>query len=114
MPAVSVKLPEALSRELAHAAKRRGLPKSEVIRESIEPTLSESREHGQGPSCLDSVAGLVGSFGGCRDASTDRKYLPELSPRSRVMTTDSGFLRYRGNRRQVIPVICPPGLVKKR
>jgi uncharacterized protein len=40
--------------------------------------------------------------------------LSELSSQSRVMTTDSDFLRYRKNRRQVIPVICPPGLVKKR
>jgi len=32
----------------------------------------------------------------------------ELSPRWRVMTTDSDFLRYRRNRRQVIPLICPP------
>jgi hypothetical protein len=75
MPTVTVKLPEALSRELAHEAKRRGLPKSTVIRESLERTLSESREHGEGPSCLDLVADLVGAFDGMRDASTNRKYL---------------------------------------
>lgn len=34
--------------------------------------------------------------------------MSELSPRCRVMTTDSDFLNYRRNRRQVIPVICPP------
>jgi predicted nucleic acid-binding protein len=38
--------------------------------------------------------------------------MSELSPRCRVMTTDSDFLRYRRNRRLVIPVICPPGLKK--
>jgi uncharacterized protein len=36
--------------------------------------------------------------------------MSELSPRCRVMTTDSDFLNYRRNRRQVIPVICPPSL----
>jgi len=34
--------------------------------------------------------------------------MSELSPRCRVMTTDSDFLSYRRNRRQAIPVICPP------
>lgn len=33
--------------------------------------------------------------------------MSELSPRSRVITTDSDFLIYR---RQVIPVICPHDL----
>ena len=36
--------------------------------------------------------------------------MSELSPRCRVMTTDSDFLRYRRNRRQTIPLICPPQL----
>lgn len=36
--------------------------------------------------------------------------MSELSPRCRVMTTDSDFLRYRRNRRQPIPMICPPEL----
>jgi predicted nucleic acid-binding protein len=34
--------------------------------------------------------------------------MSELAPRCRVMTTDSDFLNYRRNRRQLIPVICPP------
>ena len=38
--------------------------------------------------------------------------ISELSPRCRVMTTDSDFLQYRRNRRQVIPVICPPEMKK--
>lgn len=37
----------------------------------------------------------------------------ELSPHCRVMTTDSDFLRYRRNRRQAIPLICPPDLKDK-
>ena len=38
--------------------------------------------------------------------------MSELTPHCRVMTTDSDFLRYRRNRRQVIPLLCPPGLKK--
>ncbi len=36
--------------------------------------------------------------------------MSELSPRCRVMTTDSDFLRYRRNRRQLVPVISPSEL----
>lgn len=39
--------------------------------------------------------------------------MSELSPRCRVMTTDSDFLRYRRNRRQAIPIICPPGMKER-
>jgi predicted nucleic acid-binding protein len=40
--------------------------------------------------------------------------MSEVTPRCRVMTTDSDFLRYRRNRRQAIPLICPPELKKSR
>lgn len=33
--------------------------------------------------------------------------MSELAPRSRVMTTDADFIKYRRNRRQLIPLICP-------
>jgi predicted nucleic acid-binding protein len=38
--------------------------------------------------------------------------MSELAPRSRVMTTDSDFRVYRRNRRQIIPLIAPPGLTR--
>jgi Arc/MetJ-type ribon-helix-helix transcriptional regulator len=77
MPTVTVKLPETLSRSLDHEARRRGVPKSEVIRESLERTLAESRVKGEGPSCLDLVADLVGIFDGPADLSSNKKYLME-------------------------------------
>jgi Arc/MetJ-type ribon-helix-helix transcriptional regulator len=77
MPTVTVKLPDTLSRSLDHEARRRGVPKSEVIRESLERTLAECREKGEGPSCLDLVADLVGIFDGPVDASTNKEYLFE-------------------------------------
>jgi hypothetical protein len=77
MPTVTVKLPEMLSRELSHEAKRRGVPKSAVIRESLEHTFAESRKKGEGPSCLDLVADLIGIFDGPVDSSTNKEYLLE-------------------------------------
>jgi Arc/MetJ-type ribon-helix-helix transcriptional regulator len=77
MQTVTVKLPETLSRSLDHEARRRGVPKSEVIRESLERTLAESAGQGEGPSCLDLVADLVGIFDGPADASTNQNYLQE-------------------------------------
>jgi hypothetical protein len=35
--------------------------------------------------------------------------MTELQEASRVMTTDSDFRIYRRNRRQVIPLLVPPG-----
>ena len=36
--------------------------------------------------------------------------LAELHPHSRVFTTDSHFRVYRRNRRQLIPLLVPPGM----
>jgi uncharacterized protein len=36
--------------------------------------------------------------------------MSELRPRCRVMTTDSDFRIYRRNRRNVIPLLAPPGV----
>lgn len=36
--------------------------------------------------------------------------MTELHEHSRVMTTDSDFRIYRRNRRQVIPMLAPPGI----
>ena len=77
MPTVTVKLPETLSRSLDHEARRRGVPKSAVIRESLEHTLAESAAQGEGPFCLDLVADLVGIFDGPADSSTNKEYLFE-------------------------------------
>ena len=82
MPTVPAKLPETLSRSLAREARRRGVPKSGVICESLERTLAESREKGAGPSCLDLVGDLAGIFDGPEDSSTNKEYLFEALARS--------------------------------
>lgn len=77
MTTVTVKLPKALSVSLDHEARRRGVPKSVVIRESLECTLAERRDDGEGPSCLELVTDLVGIFDGPADSSTNKEYLCE-------------------------------------
>lgn len=84
MPTVTVKLPDTLSRSLDHEARRRGVPKSEVIRDSLERTLAESRAKNDGPSCLDLVADLVGILDGPADSSTNQHYLSEALERDRT------------------------------
>lgn len=84
MPTVTVKLPDTLSRSLDHEARRRGVPKSKVIRESLERTLTEDCEKNDGPSCLDLVADLVGILDGPADSSTNKDYLSEALERDRT------------------------------
>jgi Ribbon-helix-helix protein, copG family len=74
---VTVKLPDPLSRALAREAKARGVPKSEVIRSSLQQHLADKGGDDQGPSCLDLAADLVGIFDGPKDASSNPKHLNE-------------------------------------
>jgi hypothetical protein len=76
MTTVSLKLPEALLREIEQEAATRGVPKSAVIRDSLERTLRKGRGKKK-VSCLDLVRDLVGRFDGPRDASTNPRYLEE-------------------------------------
>ena len=76
MTTISLRLPEALLREIEDAAATRGLPKSAIIRESLEASLRKRKQRRK-VSCLDLMGGRVGSFHGPRDLSTNRKYLKE-------------------------------------
>ena len=78
MTTISLKLPEALLREVEEAAATRGVPKSAVIRESLEATLRKSRKTKKKASCLDLIRDLVGTFEGPPDLSINKKkYLTE-------------------------------------
>ncbi|CAN5233374.1 hypothetical protein BH20VER2_BH20VER2_04060 [soil metagenome] len=74
MTTVSVKLPEQLLRQVEEAAAERGVPKSAIIRESLEISLRE-RASKKKPSCLDLMRDLVGTFDGPADASVNKRYL---------------------------------------
>jgi hypothetical protein len=73
---MTLKVPETLRRGLEEEARRRGVPKSVVLRECVEAMLRRKRR--QKPlSCLALVADLVGSQPGPQDASVNRRYLDE-------------------------------------
>ena len=76
MVTISLKLPTPLLRDLEGEARRRGLSKSALIRNSLEATLQRKRQR-KPLSCLDVMGNLVGSFHGPRDLSTNRRYLSE-------------------------------------
>ena len=77
MTTVSLKLPEALLREIEQEAVTRGVPKSAVIRDSLERTLRKGRNAKKKVSCLDLMGDWVGRFPGPADASTNPRYLQE-------------------------------------
>jgi len=79
MTTISLKLPEALLREIEQEAATRGVPKSAVIRDCLERTLRKGRKPKKRVSCLDLVRDLVGHFEGPPDLSTNKKYLKEAS-----------------------------------
>ena len=67
MKVLSLKVPEQLDRKLAAVVKRRGTPKSTVVREALERYVDESREIRRG-SFLDLAGDLVGCV---KDAPAD-------------------------------------------
>jgi Arc/MetJ-type ribon-helix-helix transcriptional regulator len=77
MTTVSLKLPESLLREIEQEAAARGVPKSAVIRDSLEYTLHNRRRAKKKASCLDLMGEWVGQVKGPPDASTNPRYLTE-------------------------------------
>jgi Arc/MetJ-type ribon-helix-helix transcriptional regulator len=76
MTTISLKLPETLLQEIKEEAAKRGVPKSAVIRDSLERTLRKGKAKKK-VSCLDLMGDLVGSMPGPPDASTNPRYLVE-------------------------------------
>lgn len=77
MTTISLKLPESLLRAVEQEAAARGVPKSAVIRDSLDRTLLKGRKTKKRASCLDLMGDLVGRFDGPPDASTNPRYLEE-------------------------------------
>ncbi len=73
---MTLKLPETLRRGVEEEARRRGVPKSVVVRECVESML-RGRQARKPVTCLDLVGDLAGSQPGPRDASVNRRYLDE-------------------------------------
>jgi hypothetical protein len=75
MQTISLKLPEELLAQLEREAKARRVPKSVVVRESLETAL-RPRSRGRSNSCYDLARDLAGSVRGLpRDLAHNPKYL---------------------------------------
>jgi predicted DNA-binding protein len=74
MRTISLRLPDDLLADLASEAKKRRVPKSWLVRESLEKALHEqpARAH----SCYDLARDLAGSIKGLpKDLAEDPKYM---------------------------------------
>jgi hypothetical protein len=76
MTTMTLKLPETLRRDVEEEARRRGMPKSVLVRECVEEMLRRKQRR-RTRTCLDLVADLASSQPGPRDASVNRRYLDE-------------------------------------
>jgi len=75
MQTISLKLPDALLREVENEARLRRVTKSELVRASLEKALTEGRG-GAGVSCYDLARDLAGKVKGLpRDLATNPAYL---------------------------------------
>ena len=74
MKTISMKLPEDLEHRLAAAARRRGEPRSAIVREALRLYLDSTGNAAEG-SCLELVADLAGCVKGPGDLSHNAKHL---------------------------------------
>ena len=75
MTTITCKIPEKLDVELEAVAEKRGVSKSEVIREAIEASLADPR-HRVALSAFDVMKEACGIIkGGPRDLATDPRHM---------------------------------------
>ncbi|MGE3804600.1 MAG: CopG family transcriptional regulator [Gemmataceae bacterium] len=75
MKTISCKLPDELASALAALARKRGVPKSELLREALEQYVGNGSKL-KGVSCYDKAPDLAGSLdGGPSDLSYNKKHL---------------------------------------
>ena len=78
MQTISLKLPDALLRQLESEARLRRVTKSHLVRASLEKALAGGKE-GAGVSCYDLARDLAGKVKGLpKDLATNPAYLKGL------------------------------------
>ena len=78
MTTLTVKLPERLKAKVEASAKRRRVPKSQVVREALERALANESKRST-VRAIDLVRDLVGCVrGGPRDLTTNPKYMEDF------------------------------------
>ena len=75
---ISLKLPASLENALAQESARRGVSKSEVIRECLAEMLSRESRSKKKRTCYDLSRNLAGSLRGPVDIASNPKYLDDL------------------------------------
>ncbi len=76
MTTLTVKIPEALERSIAMAARRERVTKSELVRRAMAKYVAQSGKDRKYRSALDLAGGLIGSVrGGPTDLATNAKYM---------------------------------------
>ena len=74
MTVLTLKVPEALERELSEAARQRGINRSALIRELLEDALRKVSGRPE-VSCADLAGDLAGSLHGPTDLSTNPRHM---------------------------------------
>ena len=77
MKTMSLKLSDSLKHRVASEARKRGVSKSQVVRDALKSYLQNGGAV-EGPSCLDLIRDLAGAFEGPPDLSTNPKYIEDL------------------------------------
>jgi len=78
MTTLTVKIPEALERSIALAARRERVTKSELVRRAMTKYVAQLGEGQNFQSAADLAGGLIGSVrGGPADLATNAKYLDD-------------------------------------
>jgi hypothetical protein len=78
MPTLTVKIPEALERSIAIAARRERVTKSELVRRAMAKYVAQAGTDQTFQSALDLAGGLIGSVrGGPVDLATNAKYMED-------------------------------------
>ena len=81
MSVLTCKLPHALDGRLADLAKRRGVPKSVLVREAIEAKIAEeaASPRRRPANLLEALGDSVGSIAsGKRDLASNKKHLRDF------------------------------------
>jgi ABC-type amino acid transport substrate-binding protein len=78
MTTLTVKIPEALERSIAIAARRERVTKSELVRRAMAKYVAQAGENYKFQSALDLAGDLIGSVRGAPvDLATNAKYMDD-------------------------------------
>lgn len=78
MQIISIKVPDALAKEIEYTSEKKGMSKSHLVREAVAHYLHENHELIKPGSFLELAEDLCGSAPGPKDLSTNKKYFEDF------------------------------------